>query len=522
MEPSGHCPYLGLKQNRAIRFASPTTEHRCYVSGDPIDIPVDQGSYCLSQGHIHCPLYTGSMLGTTQATEPPLASPPLAERPGLRGWMASLSPRDRGVYALMLGLLSLIAAIYIFLGAQSLFGDGSLAPGPRPAATAAAIAAAPTGQPTAGATGLPATPTALPTRIPPTAVPAPQPTDNVLFPPTAAPTDVPAETATTAAAAPTTTATPTSVPAPAATGIVAPPTSAPTSAPATAATATALPPTSAPTQTPATTTQQPLTLFFGDASGTLYVPVQRQVLVADGQVASAAVNELIAGPSENLVPLLLPSTELLGLEISGGTATVNFDRWPSAQGDLRGYNAVVLTLTQFTNIQRVQFQVGGQNIGIGGSGPVGRPVLNVLNPEGLEPSTSTSEFLPLYFPLKSGEYDVRIIRLAPKTNETARATMNALLAGPGSYASAVQAVIPRGTELRDISIDQSSRVITVDFSQAFASATNREAATRNIVQSLTTLPNVRGVQILVEGQPLADQWGEAYRNGFGVPTINPE
>ena len=504
MEPSGHCPYLGLKQNRAIRFASPTSEHRCYVGGEPIDIPVDQSSYCLSQGHIHCPLYTGSMLGTTPVAPEPTFALPLAETPGLRGWMASLSPRDRSIYALMIGLLGVIAAIYIVLGLQSLLSGDSTATQPTPVATDAAAAVLPTAA--SAVTALPATPTALPTNVAPTAAPSPEPTANIIFPPTQVATSAPTEPAVTSepSAAPTST-----LAAAASTRTPPPATAAPTSAPAT------------PTQA-AVMSEESITLYFGDESGALLVPVQRLAQVEDGQVARAAVNELIVGPRESLQPLLLPTTRLLDLRIDDGTAIINFDRRPTGQGDVRGYQAVVLTLTQFTSIQRVQFQINGQNTGIGGTGPATRPILNPLNPDGLPATIGTTEFLPLYFPLKNGEYDVRIIRLVPKTTETARATINALLEGPGTFAYAVQEVIPVGTELRGISIGQSTRVITVDFTQPFASAVNREAATRNIVQSLTALPDVRGVQILVEGQPLADQWGEAYRNGFGRPVINPE
>src|SRR5262249_18335217 len=124
VEPTGHCPYLGLKQNRAIRFASPTPEHRCYVSGEPLEIPVDQANYCLSQGHVHCPLYMGLSLpttGETAATPTGLTSPPPG---GVRGWFASLSPRDRAIYAIMLGMLALIIAIYLFAGIHTFFGGG--------------------------------------------------------------------------------------------------------------------------------------------------------------------------------------------------------------------------------------------------------------------------------------------------------------------------------------------------------------------------------------------------------------
>src|SRR5436305_403056 len=106
VEPTGHCPYVGLKQNRAIRFASPTPEHRCYVGGEPIEIPVDQASYCLSQGHVHCPLYMGLSVPTIGEANPALAAGALvAPVGGVRGWFATLSPRDRAIYAIMIAML---------------------------------------------------------------------------------------------------------------------------------------------------------------------------------------------------------------------------------------------------------------------------------------------------------------------------------------------------------------------------------------------------------------------------------
>src|SRR3954447_16192930 len=102
-EPNGHCPYLGLKQNRAIRFASPTPEHRCFVSGEPLEIPVDQASYCLSQGHVHCPLYMGLTVSTTNDALTPIGGIAtaggalIAPTAGMRGWLGTLSPRDRAI-----------------------------------------------------------------------------------------------------------------------------------------------------------------------------------------------------------------------------------------------------------------------------------------------------------------------------------------------------------------------------------------------------------------------------------------
>src|SRR6187401_1880168 len=166
VEPTGHCPYLGLKQNRAIRFASPTPEHRCFVSGEPLEIPVDQSSYCLSQGHVHCPLYMGLTVPTTSDAIPTLVGGALvAPAGGMRGWLHSLSPRDRAIYTIMIAMLAIIVAIYLLVGLQTFFRRGdepivSTQPTEQPA-TVQPIVGAPTSLPTPTATVEAPTPTDL-------------------------------------------------------------------------------------------------------------------------------------------------------------------------------------------------------------------------------------------------------------------------------------------------------------------------------------------------------------------------
>lgn len=433
------------------------------------------------------------MLPTTQEVPAPPAEPPAQAEGGMRSWLATLAPRDRAIYTLMVVMLGLIGIISLTLGLRAIWGKGQVAAAPT--ATPQLATLVPTDSIAhASITALLATPTALPTDLPtstPTLAATAQPTmGNVMFPPTQ-----PAE--------------PTATPAPAS---PAPPTSTPALAPA--STPATPRPTSTPTATMAAASQQQLTLYFGDTSGALYIPVQRTVAVAQGREAEAAVRELIAGPRTGLVALVGPGVRLISAEVAGGTATINLDQ----RLDERAQQALVLTLTQLAGVQRVQLQVNGASSGQ----PASRPVLNPLNPDGLAEDTSVSEFLPLYFPLADGSHDVRVMRVVPKTKDTASATVQALLDGPGSYGPTLRRVIPQGTALRQLALDSATRVITVDLSEAFSRADSREAAVRNLVQSLTTLPDVRGVQILVEGKSLGDYWGEAYRSGFGRPQINPE
>jgi spore germination protein GerM len=159
----------------------------------------------------------------------------------------------------------------------------------------------------------------------------------------------------------------------------------------------------------------------------------------------------------------------------------------------------------------VQIQINGANLG----GARGRPVVNPSNPLNLAVDYSTTEFLPLYFPSVDGAHDVRIISMVPKTKQVGEATVRALLDGPPpEYAGALQRIIPADTELRGIKINNG--VLLVDFTQPFADAPDLNGAMRTVIESLTTIKTVRGVQFLVEGQAFAD--GKI----FGKPAINQE
>ena len=244
------------------------------------------------------------------------------------------------------------------------------------------------------------------------------------------------------------------------------------------------------------------------------MPVQREVSVENKQVARAAIQALIAGPRHGLIQVLDPAAQLLDVHIENGTATVNFDRNPLLDG--RGRDAIALTLTHFSSIQRVQLQVQGRDL----DGPRARPVLNPINPLGLPVDYKQTEFLPLYFMSVDGSHQVRVIRMVPKTDHTAEGTVRALLEGPGSYGYALWRVIPAATELRGISLENG--IVTVDLTRAFADAQDRQAATRTLSASLTTLPGVKGVRILVEGKLLSDYWGEGYGGVLHRPVINGE
>ena len=143
-----------------------------------------------------------------------------------------------------------------------------------------------------------------------------------------------------------------------------------------------------PAASPAGTTIVRAYFVLGGELGSVgLVPVLREVPKTTA-VASAAVTALLAGPTatesgDRTVTTAVPDgTHLLGLTIKGGVATVDL----STEFDSGGGSAsmqyrlaqVVYTLTQFSTVTSVVFQIEGQTVTVFGSegivldGPVGR------------------------------------------------------------------------------------------------------------------------------------------------------
>jgi germination protein M len=245
--------------------------------------------------------------------------------------------------------------------------------------------------------------------------------------------------------------------------------------------------------------------------------------VVEQRVATAAMQELIAGPRGSLQRLVPATTTILAINRSGDTITVNLDTPPGSDLALQ---SIALTLSEFDGVDFVEIQVNGQPVTTSsGSIPMRRPILNSDNPQGLPTGyESGTRFLPLYF-LKGG-YAVRITRLVPRTNEIARATVEELLAGPGSSSSQLSSPIPAGTELRGIRKEGSNAI--VDLTESFATASDRRAALNMLLLSLTELRDTQGariferVEVLVESERLEEYWGSGFAGPFARPLLNPE
>jgi germination protein M len=195
------------------------------------------------------------------------------------------------------------------------------------------------------------------------------------------------------------------------------PTAAPTPSPTPSPTLT--PATPSPTIAPPSPSQTPTTMILRayfllrDGSGgevvnePTLVPVLRTVPKSTA-TPTAAMKALLAGPSakeraakpqiETLIP---DGTKLLGIEISGGLATVDLsaefasvspdDAWDLGSFSLHGRLAqVVYTMTQFRTVDRVSFKLDGKPVKVFSSEKIAldKPVTR---------ATYRDRYLPLIF-----------------------------------------------------------------------------------------------------------------------------
>jgi germination protein M len=148
-------------------------------------------------------------------------------------------------------------------------------------------------------------------------------------------------------------------------------------------------PTSTPTAKPSTETMLVRTYFvLGGGPGTSgLVPLLREVPKTTAR-ATAAINALLAGPtaaekSDHDVTSAIPDgSKLLGLTIKNSIATIDlsseFESGGGSASTLNRLGQVVYTLTQFSTVHTVVFQIDGRTVSVFGSegisldGPVGR------------------------------------------------------------------------------------------------------------------------------------------------------
>ncbi len=503
---SRHCPHLGLKHTRSIRFSSPTPEHRCYIFGDPLDISVDQRVYCLSERHVECPRFAGQEappIPTVTATARPnrrTTTPrtPSAARAREGGFFQRLPRRERALYFSLGGLLLVILAIWgILIGVVIPSRNGR--------------AQVPTAAPTTALAVVPTSGEAQATQTAPLVIPTftPLPTQPAS---TTRPTIVPVSP---------TQLQPTDTPRPTVTPVILP-TARPTVPPVTSA--------PVPTNTPEAPAVTWSKLYFLGPSKAYYVPVWRQG-PDTVRVARRVLDDLINGPHQgsNLLRTIPERMGLVDVSVEGGTLYVNLDHSFQDLGAGRAEAmGVVLALTEWSTVQQVQFLVNGNPVGLPGdegTSPVGRPAYaNYEDPYGVGQGSGVN--LTLYFATNDGQHLFPMVRRVPYTQRVAQAAIEEMIKGPSStYAGTSLSMLPAGTAINVIAREDNT--VAVDFNNTFLNAPNHYLAVQALVHAVCDLTadnnlGVDSIRITVDGVDLGSYWGSGFSGNIYPDLLNAE
>ena len=262
-------------------------------------------------------------------------------------------------------------------------------------------------------------------------------------------------------------------------------------------------------------------LYFSNSAKDSLVTENAVLSVSDRKNTVSFVRKimtmLLKGPStEGYTSVIPEGVHLRGISLEKGEdGTVNIDlskEYYSAQKkeaphseELLARYSIVSTLCQFEEIKKVKIYVDGKDM-MASSGrdevlnAMGQNSIMINSPSSVD--TKTEKFVTLYFTDKNG------VNLYPEThkatmtdNSLEKTVVNELIRGPvsGSFIR----TIPESCQL--ISVETTEGICFVNFSEGFLSKKednriDERTSVYSVVNSLTRLPGIEKVQILIDGK----------------------
>jgi len=281
-------------------------------------------------------------------------------------------------------------------------------------------------------------------------------------------------------------------------------------------------------------------LYVKDSGG--YVVPISVPLPESGNRPLTALQYLVeGGPGAALLPqgfteLLPKGTRVLSLSVDKHRlATLNlsaeFTNY-NAQDERRILEALTWTLTSFPSIEKVKLLVEGQPLpqmpeqGTPLDQPLDRGLgINLELAPGVNPGRSTA--VVLYFTNRTENqfaYYVPVTRLANRTDNIAKATLEELVKGPDA-ATGLMTALSGETKILGVNEAEDNSLISADLGSAFLDKDQKASpeAVEMVVLSLTENTKAHEVQLSVNGKPAVSALdNKAYTQPVARPeAINP-
>jgi germination protein M len=278
----------------------------------------------------------------------------------------------------------------------------------------------------------------------------------------------------------------------------------------------------------------PITLYFADEKG-FVVPLKVNIPKVEG-IATQALEYLKPEKANSFLKdtglhSVIPDGTKMTVKIDKELATVDFSgeirKIKVAQEEQRLVDAVVWTLTEFTNVKQVQITVNGNIVPampLSGT-PIGKPLsrengINLQVAPNINPAETTKVTLYYQGSNQAGNFSylVPVTRLIGKTgDDLVKTTIAQLVAGPMS--KGLSPTLSAATKL--LNGTMSGDTVTLDFDENLmkeGATTEQQKLFNSIVLSVLESTHAQKVKITVKGQPPAAAPGM----DFSKPISRPQ
>lgn len=261
------------------------------------------------------------------------------------------------------------------------------------------------------------------------------------------------------------------------------------------------------------------TFYYPDAGGNFVVPFAREIPWVEG-IARSTLEHMIDGEvsrrflqGTGLKAPFPAGSEIKGLTIKDGLARVDFSQEffeYTREEERLVVTCLLYTLTEFSTVDRVELQVEGEKIAYLPGGTVIGEVMTRDRGINLEVSEGLNDLrrvnrLVIYFNTRLGDeqrhYYIPVTRIIPETDHLAKATLTELLKGP-RQGLPLYSALPPGVELLDLAVQAEMAVVDLsgELLEYRGGLEAAEHLTGQLVLTLTEYPDIRQVQIFVEGE----------------------
>ncbi|MFA5536140.1 MAG: GerMN domain-containing protein [Bacillota bacterium] len=260
------------------------------------------------------------------------------------------------------------------------------------------------------------------------------------------------------------------------------------------------------------TEKSQIVVYYATADENFLVPVTISINPTK-EVVQVAIEKLLAGPNNDFLKGPIPEgTKLREIYFREGSGTVFIDltkqflEMKTKEAVQLALDSIIYTLSEFPNVERFQIFVEGQLIG------ELQDVLldavfereNKINYIG-DKSDSGAQ-ITVYYGDDNAMFLVPVSIAGPKDGgvvEQAKAALNQLVKGSPKKGNLVSPLW-KGTKIINVSWEEDKKLLAVNFSKEVVGYGGGTALERLLVNSLvftlTSLPQVEKVQVLIEGQ----------------------